>query len=740
MAHRTLIRLMLTAFGVSLLVGAGQLGLAFGFGIIRLTGAFTGATANQWPAQLVWVGWFVMNAAVAGAMLTEQLARRDERLTGTERQVAVAASAALGAMVVAPLCMQPARSAEVVTIDPVWAVAICAMLGAVIGVGAALAVLMRPPFAWNVAAVAGVMWLLALLAVAPALGASGPLAPVRLGVLEPAWLDADTAQQLALLILPTLTLLVGAATGGLARWYRYPPLVSGPSGAAGPLLVAFAYLAAGPGGIGDRYQLSPYYGALIAVAVGALGSAAAALVPWSPGRSPATGAIEPSAVLPPLPATPALPTPTGPSTSAETSTSPATAPTSPAIATGRGPDATASTSTPTAAKPLRPAGRPPVLPLAGGDTAQQAEPLGSPPHWHWPDDRITPRTPPATPGTSLPGPPPANVVNPAASPPVAPTPAAPTPTGSPPTGSTPTASTPTASPPTASPPAVSTLAGPGIDEGGPHRPADAMPVEPSVDSSPVGDGSDIPAAVRTTAPESAPTSGTPTSGGAGEATPAEAPPRPRHQFPMPDLGRATTWKLTPTQQPAPLPTVDEHVPPVDAEPPAPGQKEPRPAETEQPADHQKEPRSAGGTEPVAGSEAPPAGIATDPGPPGGPARPDPAHDAAATRSAPVPRISTDPAAAIRDVSAAFTRPPAARAEEAQPDGGDRRDKSGRRGLFRRGGSRSDATAAEREEPLAAQDEEYVHWVAELSRPIADDEPAPKKTRRSLRPSGRHHRD
>ncbi len=104
-----------------------------------------------------------------------------------------------------------------------------------------------------------------------------------------------------------------------------------------------------------------------------------------------------------------------------------------------------------------------------------------------------------------------------------------------------------------------------------------------------------------------------------------------------------------------------------------------------------------------------------------------------------PGVSTDPVATARDLSAAFTKPPVAGAEDVQ-QGGDR-DK-GRRGLFRRGRSRvGDAgPETEREEALAAQDEEYVDWVAGLGRPQADDEPTPKESRRSLRSTGRHHRD
>ncbi|MFG1880675.1 hypothetical protein [Micromonospora sp. NPDC049102] len=308
MAYRTWGRLLLTALGVSVLAGAGQLGVAYGFGIVRLTGAFTGSTVNQWPAQLVWVGWFAANAAVAGAVLTGRLARRDTPPASTGRHLAIGGAAALGATAVAPLCMQPARAAELISVDPVWAVGICAILGAVVGTGAAIAVLLRPELGWNMAAVAGTIWLLALISVLPSLGTTGPLPTVRLGVLEPNWLDAAAAQSLALLLLPIVALLAGAATAGLARWRGQVPLISAATGVAGPVLVAFAYLAAGPGDAVDRYQTTPYYAALIAVLAGALGATAAALLRWPLGvRAADSEAITPTDILRPLPAGPTLP-------------------------------------------------------------------------------------------------------------------------------------------------------------------------------------------------------------------------------------------------------------------------------------------------------------------------------------------------------------------------------------------------------------------------------------------------
>ncbi|MER7439683.1 hypothetical protein [Micromonospora avicenniae] len=308
MAFRTWGRLLLTALGVSVLAGAGQLGLAYGLGIVQLTGSFTGSTVDQWPAQLTWVGWFAANAAVAGAVLTERLARRDTEPATTGRVLAVGTAAALGAFVVAPLCMQPARAAELVSVDPVFAVGICAVLGAVVGAGAAIAVLLTPPLGWNIAAVAGAVWLLALTSTLPSLGAAGSLRTARLGVLEPTWLSADEAQRLSLFLLPLLALLAGAATAALARWRGQVPLVSGATGVAGPVLVAFAYLTAGPGDGIDRYQTTPYYGALIAVAAGVLGAAAAALLRWPVGtRTTGAHALSPTAAPRPLPAGPTPP-------------------------------------------------------------------------------------------------------------------------------------------------------------------------------------------------------------------------------------------------------------------------------------------------------------------------------------------------------------------------------------------------------------------------------------------------
>ncbi|XTZ15992.1 hypothetical protein ACQSSU_00835 [Micromonospora echinospora] len=328
MAIRSWGRSLLVALGVSALAGAGQLGIAYGLGILRFARSFVDAPGH-WPAQLVWVSWFAVGATMVGAVFAERYARRADLPVTTVVQVTIAVAATLGATMVAPLCMLPARNAQVPSGDPVLTVAVSALFGALAGTVAALAVLRYAPVSWNVASSTAAIWLLALLSVLPSLGAVGPLPTVRLGALDPAWLSPDTAGRLAMLILPGLALLVGASVAGVARWRGQPPLPGGASGVAAPLLVAVAYLLAGSGQGDDGYQSGPYLAALLAVPTGALGAAAATLLRWPPAglaallrRSPPTvaallrrplrarsrsDAIEPTDILRPLPADPGPP-------------------------------------------------------------------------------------------------------------------------------------------------------------------------------------------------------------------------------------------------------------------------------------------------------------------------------------------------------------------------------------------------------------------------------------------------
>lgn len=280
MAIRTWGRVLLAALGAGIVAGAGQLGIAYGLGIVRFNRTFDAATTNHWPAQLVWTGWFAMVAAVVGAVIADRLARRYELPTTLGAQASTSAAAALGALVVAPLSMQPARMAQVASTDPVTSAGVAAALGAGVGLVAALATLGRRPVGWNIGAVTGVAWFLAVMSVMPSLGPTDPLPAVRLGGLDPSWLNAGTSQRLAVVTMPALALVVGALGGAVARWHGFPVPVVAACGVAGPAMLALAYLVAGAGEATDAYQAAPYWGALIAAGAGALGSVLAAAARW----------------------------------------------------------------------------------------------------------------------------------------------------------------------------------------------------------------------------------------------------------------------------------------------------------------------------------------------------------------------------------------------------------------------------------------------------------------------------
>ena len=206
MAYRTWGRVLLAALGVGLLAGAGQLGFAYGLGIVRFARDFE-QSPGQWTAHLAWVAWFAMLAAVAGALAAGWLARSDELHRGTGSRVAYAVAGGIGAAAVAPLAMLPARGATVPAVGPVTIAGLSAVLGAVGGVFAAVGVLSVRTLGWNLGAVTELVWLVALLSVAPSLGPDDPLPEVRLGVLDPAWLGDGPAQRLAVIVMPAIAVL-----------------------------------------------------------------------------------------------------------------------------------------------------------------------------------------------------------------------------------------------------------------------------------------------------------------------------------------------------------------------------------------------------------------------------------------------------------------------------------------------------------------------------------------------------
>ncbi|MGW4942764.1 hypothetical protein ACWEOZ_14395 [Actinoplanes sp. NPDC004185] len=285
MAFRTWAKLLAATLGVGALAGASQLGLAYGLGIVRLTRVLDVTTRDQWTAQLAWVAWVPMLAAVVGALTGAALLRRWSPVTpvvGPGTELALAISAAIGAGVVVPLTMQPARTAQVAGVNPVVVIAICAGLGTLVGVFAAWAALAQTVARWSLVTMSAAVWAIALVSVAPSLAPSDPLPAIRLGVFDAGFLSPAVTQRTALATMPALALVIGALLGWTARRRELPTLTIALAGLPGPALLTIAYLIAGPGGGNDRYQVVPYWAAMTATGAGVLGSVLAAVLRRGP--------------------------------------------------------------------------------------------------------------------------------------------------------------------------------------------------------------------------------------------------------------------------------------------------------------------------------------------------------------------------------------------------------------------------------------------------------------------------
>ena len=334
MAFRTSARLTLATLGVGALAGASQLGVAYGLGIIRLTRVFDVTTRDQWTTQLAWVAWIAMTSVVIGGLvataargdapsrrtappprtgpaptsssvaiaragaLADRTWRNDGPRLGVGAAIPLALASGLGALIVVPLTMQPARTAQIAGVHPALVVGLTAGLGALVGVFAAIAAMMQPVARWSLTTVGLIMWAVAIISVAPTLGPSDPLPEIRLGVFDAGFLSHPVGQRIALLTMPLVAVLVGLMLGAVARRQERATLTIALAGLPGPALLTVAYLIAGPGTGSERYQVVPYWAAMTATGAGVLGSVLAVILRRTPGPEEGGDA---TAEQPPLP-------------------------------------------------------------------------------------------------------------------------------------------------------------------------------------------------------------------------------------------------------------------------------------------------------------------------------------------------------------------------------------------------------------------------------------------------------
>lgn len=280
------------AFGTAALIGAAQLGVAYGLEAIRFDRSFE-AAQNDWNIHLTWIAWFGILAVIGGTAFAmshgKMLARRigiASRHTdgaGVTLRLIAAAAAGLGALLaMLPLTVYPAAYAKVTA-----QVAMNAPLSMALAIGPAIVAAMvlaavtvaNRPLSTSIVAFTVAGWLLAIISVVNTMPVQVRLYqdPVRLGVLD---IGALQPAPRAYFTMPVLALVLGAAIAFVSRMRRHSRVVTAFSGATGPLAIALAYLMAGPGITSElTNQAEAYAGAMIAVVAGLVPTVLVALLP-----------------------------------------------------------------------------------------------------------------------------------------------------------------------------------------------------------------------------------------------------------------------------------------------------------------------------------------------------------------------------------------------------------------------------------------------------------------------------
>ncbi|GGO06651.1 hypothetical protein [Micromonospora parathelypteridis] len=338
-----------TAIGVAAGAGAAQLGFGYGLGVITWTPTDAGATDTAWADGLAWATWLAASSTVLGAVCAQRLHQRsapapaepqaaevpdsatspeqptqgghaNATATATEatvrrsapeaeaathdrggllRRVALALSAGIGGLVTVLLIAVPARVATGAdTGAPQRTAAVQATLGILIGVLVAIWALRSRVAAINVTATAAWLWLLAVVSVIDGVRVGRGLTGAQLGTwqLDPDhpryWISDQLYWPGALLALVP-ALLIGVLAARRAARSAGHRVGAAASGAAGPVLVALAYLTTLPhwSTLGPA-QLSTQLIAPYAVIAGIGGSVLAAVLAERADRSAAASATK----------------------------------------------------------------------------------------------------------------------------------------------------------------------------------------------------------------------------------------------------------------------------------------------------------------------------------------------------------------------------------------------------------------------------------------------------------------
>ncbi|TDB72384.1 hypothetical protein [Micromonospora sp. KC721] len=271
-----------TAIGVAAGVGAAQLGFAYGLGIIDWAPVDAGRTAPAWFASLAWATWIAAVSTVLGAVCAQRLHGPGSDAPppdGAPRRAVLAVGGAVGASLTVLLVAVPARDATAPQISsPPTIAAGHAAVGVLLGLLAAYWALSVRAAATNVIATVGWLWLLAVVSVVDGVLAGRGLNTAQLGIWQisadrPGFWLRDYVYWPGVLLATGSALLIGGLAARRAARVAERRLGAAISGAAGPLLVALAYLLAVPRlATVTPAQVSAHLVAPYAVVVGAAGS------------------------------------------------------------------------------------------------------------------------------------------------------------------------------------------------------------------------------------------------------------------------------------------------------------------------------------------------------------------------------------------------------------------------------------------------------------------------------------
>lgn len=287
------------ALGVAAGTGAAQLGFGYGLGIINWAPAGAARVEAAWVASLAWATWISATSVIAGAVCAQRLrGADDDEPAGTLPRLGLALAAGVGALITVLLVAVPARAARVpATSSPQAVAAGYAVAGLVLGVLLATWALHTRAAATNLVATTGWLWLLAVVSVLDGVLSGRGLTTAQLGIWQ---ISADSGRFWirdyfywpgALLSLGS-ALLIGILAARRAVRAPERRVGAAASGAAGPLLVALAYLLAVPrlAGIAAE-QVSAHLIAPYAVIAGIGGSVLMAALAQRADRRAAEQAV-----------------------------------------------------------------------------------------------------------------------------------------------------------------------------------------------------------------------------------------------------------------------------------------------------------------------------------------------------------------------------------------------------------------------------------------------------------------